>query len=231
MPAGLEIYNDAGIPQTIDFSYNLVLLGSGTVTIGSNATATGTTNSVTLTTRAEPYIVFIKTSGNACITASRVNGFSWFMAQGTTTFQWWAYARGAAVSSAGMQVYNSDGTLRWDLGTRPLVITSLQAPAGAIPYGGEMSAGNVLAGATYAIPSGHAVCYSDPGQFLDLYTGFSGATLQPNMRYWPCISVSGTVLTMNWGRRYANRPPLPAGIVYQTFATKNPSFIITAAAL
>lgn len=231
MPVGLEIWNDAGVPQTIDGAYNLVMVAKGTISVGSNTAATGTEGFHTLTALAHPYMVFIRCTGSgggALIVYTTTNGFQWFMAQSTTSFEWWAFNISSNVSNAGLQVFNADGTLRWDMGMRPLQFSSIQKPSGAAPtHLGVGSTANIWTPQTYTIPSGHPVMLGDQGYNMEIYT--YGAGTVPNARFWPCLKMSGTTLTINWCRRYANIVSLPAGVTYQTNASKNPSFIFTVA--
>lgn len=227
MPVGMKVYNSAGVPQVIDFSRNLVLRNQGTVTVGSNTSATGTTGYVALTPSTLDYLVFISTNGgNAHIEQSTNGGFSWFMAQGTTSFSWWAYSNSTSVSSAGMQVYNSDGSLRWDIGQRPLQFEGVITTGWSPPYEGEFTSSNILVNtATYTVPTGMCYLMSDMGYLLDLYTGYPGYTILPNMRHWPCINNNGTTLRINYGRKYPDRGTLPSGMNYNTYTGKPPNFI------
>lgn len=231
MPAGLEVWNDAGVPQTIDGSYNLVLVDKGTKTVGSNSGATGTQGFHTLPALANQYLVFIRCTGagnGALILFGATNGFQWWMAQNTTSFEWWAFNISSNTSNAGLQVWNADGTLRWDMGMRPLQFSSIQKPSGSTPiHLGVGSTANIWTPQTYTIPSDHPVLLSDTGYNMEIYTGVSGSTLCANARFWPALKMSGTTLTINWCRRYANIAALPSGVSYQTSASKNPSFIFT----
>lgn len=232
MAEGIEVYNSLGVPQVIDLSFNLVLVQQGTLSVGSNTAATGASGSVALPAKGEPYVVFIRCDGgNACILSSTTSGFNWFMPQGTTSFLWWAYARSANTGNVGMQVWNSDGTLRYDVGLRALDISSMQGGGAAPSNSGPATTDNVIINPnTLTIPAGHAVAFSDPGYFMEIYTGVAGATLCPNMRFWPCVNTNGAALKINYGRRYPNITT-PAGVSFQSVATKTPSFVLTTASV
>lgn len=234
MPVGLEVYNDYGQPQTIDGSFNLVLVEKGTVSIGSNTAATGSSGSRALPARDSTYLVFIRCSGNAIVTSMGAAAFGYHMAQGTTSFQYWAYNKGTAGGNAGMQCFNADGSLRWNLGERPLTISSVQRPGGSVPFGGTTSSQSVWAGPAYGIPSGHAVMLSDPGLCGAVYY-VPGYPLTLNMTHYPCINTSaGSSVQLNWCRRRANLTStgsLPSGISQVGQHTQNPAWIVTAPAI
>lgn len=232
MPAGFEVWNDAGIPQTIEGSINWTLIEKGTVSIGSNAAATGTTGSRLLPAKPDTYLVFIRCNGNAALTGMGTDRFGWHMAQGTTSFEYWAYARGAGGGNVGLQVFNADGGLRWDITNRPMQISSVIRPDGGLNNPGPSATINLVTGNAYGIPAGHACLLSDPGLLADVYFIPGGYPLTANMRFYPMINTAeGGIMRMNYARRYANLTASggpPSGSSYVGSHSQNPSWIITA---
>lgn len=229
MGVGIQVFADDGTPQTIDLSYNMVLVATAAVTIGSNSAAVGTAGSVVLASKSEPYLVFIRATGNAAIVSQTTNGFTWHMASGTTSFTYYAYARSANSSKVGLQVFNSDGSMRWHVGDRPLVISALNPTrSGTVTNPGDTPAANVATGSyTYTVPAGCAVLFGQLGAMLNLYAGHPGKTLAPDMRFYPCISLSGTTLTVRYCRRFANRGALPVGVTLNTTYLSSPAILCT----
>lgn len=231
MPVGFEAYNSAGTPQVIEGSLNWTLIEKGTVSVGSNAGATGVTGSRALPARPDNYMVFIRCNGNAAVTGHGTSQFSWHMAQGTTSFEYWAYARGFGGGNVGLQVFDAGGGLIWDITNRPMQITHVFKPTLAPPNPGPSATSNINPGQAYAIPAGSAVLLSDPGLVADVYFITGGYPLTANMRFYPMINTAEAgILRMNYGRRRPNLTggSLPSGVSYVGSHSQNPAWVICA---
>ena len=215
MPQGLEIKNSAGalvVPST--GLKNLVLMGKGIHTIGSNTSATGargTLNTGLPTLSDNRYLIFIRTAGNALILKHDAS-FEWFMAQGTTSFTWYAFSYGNQTAlglNAGIQVYDTDGSLIYEIGRPALrlrLIDTSGAAAGEIAN--YQSTANILESSppsTFTIAANEAVMYSDAGFTSNGMYPFFYQTVMAYLRYMPTICTDNMTLRMRWGRIYPNK--------------------------
>lgn len=232
MPVGLEVYNDGQSPQLINTQgFNFIAITSGTVSVPSNTIATGQTGFVALPAASTPYLVFIRCSGLAHAFGS-TNRFSWVMAQGTTSFQYWVYGRPSASGNVGMQVFNPDGSLQWDCTQRPLQILGIvNKGSGSTPPIGQFDNRNVVTGPGWGgLPTNAAFLMSDYGYSIDVYvyTG-GGNTIRGNMRFYPFISTpDANTLYLHYGRRRNNITSPGSNARYQGWTGNLPSFLIMA---
>lgn len=233
MTVGLEVTNDSGVPVLVN-SHALAFFaaGKGVESIGSNTSPLGQSGSVTLPRQSVPYLVFIRCNNGSTRIGTGIDGFGWNMAQGTTSFEWWAWGRAAPSTNVGMQVYNADGSVQWDMSSRPLRMAGLVDMTGARPpVPSEMSNENILTGDAVNGPGDNlAYLLSDIGMCHDVYAMPSGnPTIRTNMRYMAAISTpSASQLRINFCRRAANRQRSLSGASYQTFASRLPSFVLAA---
>lgn len=233
MTVGLEVVNDNGLPVLVNaHSYVFFASGKNTVSIGSNTDPFGTTGRVTLPAQSVPYLVFIRCNGGSTIITTSVNGFDWTMAQGTTSFEWWAWGRAVPSGNVGMQVFNPDGSIQWDLTNRPLCIVGMVNKAGgAVPSFTEAAVDNVRAGPVFNGPGSNlAYMLSDVGTCYDLYSySGSGGSIRANMRFYPGISTpNASQIQLNYIRRRANRNRPLVGASYSSFLGQLPNFILAA---
>ncbi|MCW2066024.1 MULTISPECIES: hypothetical protein [Stenotrophomonas] len=233
MSVGLEVTNDSGVPVLVNaHSFVFFAIAKGTQAVASNPSVYGVGGYVSLPPQSVPYLVFIRCNGGSAQVASSTNGFSWNMAQGTTSFDWWAWGRATVSGSTGMQVFNPDGSIQWDMSNRPLRIAGLVDKSGAsVPSFTEMSTDNLRQGPLFNGPGENlAYLMSDIGLCHDIYAFHgSGPTLRGNMRYQPFINTpNSSQLRLNYCRRRENRPRSLNGASYQSFAGQLPNFLIAA---
>lgn len=228
----LAMNNSAGVPMTLEFTKNYTLVNQGVVSIASNVGATGTTGRVNLPTYATRSLVFIKCSGLAQIIAVTGNSFDWYMAQGTTSFSWFAFNVGVfGTANAGMQAFNQYGELQWELGLMPLSVQVINLAGLSVGHDGGVGTAATLsptAGGTYSIPSEHAVMLSDLGTYAEIYSPFStNTTIQTDTRYVAALSTSGGTAYVKWGRLH-NNLIRPSGLSLAGTSIIPPKFLITA---
>ncbi|MEN5003578.1 hypothetical protein [Stenotrophomonas indicatrix] len=233
MNVGLEVTNDSGVPVLVNsHAMAFFAAGKGVESIGSNTSPLGQSGSVTLPRQSVPYLVFIRCNNGSTRIGTGTDGFGWNMAQGTTSFEWWAWGRAAPSTNVGMQVYNADGSVQWDMSSRPLRMAGLVDMTGARPpVPSEMSNENILTGDLVNGPGDNlAYLLSDIGMCHDVYAMPSGnPTIRTNMRYMAAISTpTASQLRINFCRRAANRQRSLSGASYQTFASRLPSFVLAA---
>lgn len=214
MPQGLEVRNASGALMIANTGLkNLVYMGKGTVSIGSNTAATGYWGSTNtgLTDTSNAYIFFIRTSGNALI-LKHDRTLSWFMAQGTTSFTWYAFSIGNAVASGinvGLQVNDESGNLIYEIGRPALRLRLIDTSgAAASDINDYQSTGNILEtspASTFTIATNEAVMYSDAGFTLNGMFPFSMQTVMAYLRFMPTICTDSTTLRMRWGRMFPNK--------------------------
>jgi len=233
MTVGLEVTNDSGVPVLVNsHAMAFFAAGKGVESIGSNTSPLGQSGSVTLPRQSVPYLVFIRCNNGSTRIGTGTDGFGWNMAQGTTSFEWWAWGRAAPSTNVGMQVYNADGSVQWDMSSRPLRMAGLVDMTGARPpVPNEMSNENILTGDLVNGPGDNlAYLLSDIGMCHDVYAMPSGnPTIRTNMRYMAAISTpTASQLRINFCRRAANRQRSLSGASYQTFASRLPSFVLAA---
>jgi len=233
MTVGLEVTNDSGVPVLVNsHAMAFFAAGKGVESIGSNTSPLGQSGSVTLPRQSVPYLVFIRCNNGSTRIGTGTDGFGWNMAQGTTSFEWWAWGRAAPSTNVGMQVYNADGSVQWDMSSRPLRMAGLVDMTGARPpVPSEMSNENILTGDLVNGPGDNlAYLLSDIGMCHDVYAMPSGnPTIRTNMRYMAAISTpTASQLRINFCRRAANRQRSLSGASYQTFASRLPSFVLAA---
>lgn len=231
MTVGLEVTNDSGVPVLVNsHAMAFFAAGKGVESIGSNTSPLGQSGSVTLPRQSVPYLVFIRCNNGSTRIGTGTDGFGWNMAQGTTSFEWWAWGRAAPSTNVGMQVYNADGSVQWDMSSRPLRMAGLVDMTGARPpVPSEMSNENILTGDLVNGPGDNlAYLLSDIGMCHDVYAMPSGnPTIRTNMRYMAAISTpTASQLRINFCRRAANRQRSLSGASYQTFASRLPSFVL-----
>lgn len=233
MTVGLEVTNDSGVPVLVNsHAMAFFAAGKGVESIGSNTSPLGQSGSVTLPRQSVPYLVFIRCNNGSTRIGTGTDGFGWNMAQGTTSFEWWAWGRAAPSTNVGMQVYNANGSVQWDMSSRPLRMAGLVDMTGARPpLPSEMSNENILTGDLVNGPGDNlAYLLSDIGMCHDVYAMPSGnPTIRTNMRYMAAISTpTASQLRINFCRRAANRQRSLSGASYQTFASRLPSFVLAA---
>lgn len=233
MTVGLEVTNDSGVPVLVNArALAFFAAGKGVETIGSNTSPLGQNGSVSLPAQSVPYLVFIRCNGGSTRISAGTAGFGWNMAQGTTSFEWWAWGHAVPSNNTGMQVYNADGSLQWDMSSRPLRMAGLVDTTGARPpLPSETSNENILTGDLINGPGDNlAYLLSDIGLCHDVYAMPSGnPTIRTNMRYSAAISTpNASQMRVNFTRRAANRQRALSGASYQTFASRLPSFVLAA---
>ncbi|WMJ71323.1 hypothetical protein [Stenotrophomonas sp. 24(2023)] len=233
MSVGLEVINDSGVPVLVNaHAFAFFAAGKGVQSIGSNTSPLGESGSVSLPQQSVPYLVFIRCNGGSTRISSGNAGFSWNMAQGTTSFEWWAWGRAVPSNRVGMQVVNADGSLQWDMSSRPLRMAGLVNMSGArAPIPSETSNDNILVGDLVNGPGNNlAYLLSDVGLCHDVYAVQGGGpTIRTNMRYMAAISTpTASHLRVNFCRRAANRQRSLSGASYQTFASRLPSYVLAA---
>ncbi|MCU1118289.1 hypothetical protein ACSLC0_12395 [Stenotrophomonas muris] len=233
MSVGLEVTNDSGVPVLVNaHSFVFFSIAKGTQSIATNTSAYGASGFVSLPAQSVPYLVFIRCNGGSAQVMSALNGFYWSMGQGTTSFEWWAWGRAVNSGSTGMQVYNADGSIQWDMSNRPLRIAGLvDKSGGSVPGFTEMSTENVRQGPLFNGPGENlAYLMSDIGLCHDIYAYYgSGPTIRGNMRYQPYINTpNASQVRLNYCRRRENRQRSLSGASYQSFTGQLPNFLIAA---
>ena len=237
MPVGLEVFNEAGVRQHLNFARNVMYVTKGTVTRPSNKGALGYRNTVTgLPVASQPYLIFIRcNNGNACVTSSTNSSFSYFLAQGTTSFQWWAFnvgrPAGIAAPSVGLEVFDEAGNLLWEVGRPALRLRFLNTKGAAVPNVGFTGTPNILSASplpTFAIAANEAVLYTDHGFIMHGVYPCVNQTVQAHCRYLPCISTPTGRLILRWGRIAADLS-LPSGMSFQNIGQPyNPQVALVA---
>lgn len=145
---------------------------------------------------------------------------------------WYAFNSGMIVGgNVGMQVYAPNGSLQWELGAPPMVLSFLDTSGTVVPYDNATGTGNLYTpttGGSYTIPSNCAVLYNQLGSFIDVYFPFTGSrTVQSDTRFVSTISTNGTNLQMRWGRMYPNFTR-PAGLNQTFYANFPPDMALLA---
>lgn len=232
MAAGIEIYNDYGVPQLLnDRGINLVYVTHGTMSVGSNTGAAGVAGNVGLNSSPYPYIVFIRCNSGSAYAFGSTAGWSWHMSQGTTSFQYWIYGRPSAAGNCGFQVWNADGTMQWDASQRPLNMYGAVNMAGATApsVGSETNTANNIGTLTFNGWNNAAYCMSDMGPALDIYTYMGGGnTIRANMRFCAHISTpNATQVQLVYTRVRSNRSnSLGSNTSSSSSRSQLPSFLI-----
>lgn len=232
MAAGIEIYNDYGVPQLLnDRGINLVYVTHGTMSVGSNTSASGVGGRVSLPTAPYPYIVFIRCNSGSAYAFGSTQSWFWHMSQGTTSFQYWVYGRPTASGNCGFQVWNADGTMQWDASQRPLNMYGLVNMDGAVPpqQNSETSTTNNLGTLTFNGWNNAAYCMSNMAPVLDIYTYTGGGNvIRANMRYAAHISTpNATQVQLVYTRVASNRSnSLGSNTSSSAFRSSLPSFLL-----
>lgn len=232
MPVGLEVTNESGIPQIINLrSFQMFAITKGTYQVLENNNPSGMSGTISLPNQALPYLVFIRCSQTGASAFASNTGFVWRMAQGTTSFDWWAWGQVPVPGNSGMQVFNADGTIQWDMSNRPLKMLPIDKGSAAGPSFTELSPENTWNGPHLNSPKDNlAYLLSDLGRCHDIYAySGSGSTIRANMRYQPMISTpTSNGVNINYARVRENRRNSLSGASYQSFSSTLPQYILAA---
>lgn len=203
----------------------------GRYEVSSNTDPSGMSGFISLPTQVLPYLVFVRCSQTGANAFAANNGFSWRMAQGTTAFDWWAWGQVPSPGNSGMQVFNADGTIQWDMSNRPLKMLPISMAGASSPSFSELSTENTWAGSHLTSPEDNlAYLLSDLGRCHDIYAySGSGSTVRANMRYQPMISTpTSNGVNINYGRVRPNRANSLSGASYQSFSSVLPQYVLAA---
>ncbi len=171
--AGLQVFNDNG-SILIDQNYvNLALRGKGTVAIGTNAANGGYLGTELFgITLGQPPLIAIRSSGFVSIADVGLDRFSYHLAKGVETFDYWFFGP-PPVSTAryGLQVFDDSGKLVFDsnLGyVRMMQFINTQNTGMIYPDSGGVSS---LFQYPITNAANAAFVFADPGYCMQLLTG------------------------------------------------------------
>ena len=130
MPAGLKIYNDAGIIQIDDAYQNYFVVRSGSLTTDDKGLA-----DLWIDWNG-PIIVATSSPNGSCCAPQDLQGTNWKYTVGSAipydTVKWFAYSLPQNVPfQGGLRIYREDGSIAFDSNQRPLDISyffNLDAP-------------------------------------------------------------------------------------------------------
>lgn len=130
MPAGLKIYNDAGIIQIDDAYQNYFVVRSGSLTTNGDGVA-----DLWIDWNG-PIIVATSSPNGSCCAVQDRQGTNWLYRVGSAvpndTVRWFAYSLPQNTPFAGgLRIYREDGSIAFDSNQRPLDISyffNLNAP-------------------------------------------------------------------------------------------------------
>ena len=130
MPAGLKIYNDAGIIQIDDAYQNFFIVRSGSLTTNGDGVA-----DLWIDWNG-PIIVATSSPNGSCCAVQDRQGTNWLYRVGSAvpndTVRWFAYSLPQNTPFAGgLRIYREDGSIAFDSNQRPLDISyffNLNAP-------------------------------------------------------------------------------------------------------
>ena len=151
---------------------NLVLVKKGTFIATSNAGAAGSYGFVNWDNpRGGQSIVFLRGASFATITSAGPNGFNWFMPNGSTSCDYYAFVPVIqSYGNIGLQLFDSNGRLTYDAAQRPLRIRQMIRAGGSMFWPDAGGTGSIYPFAL-ASPSTAAIAFSDPGMYAQYLTG------------------------------------------------------------
>ena len=226
MTVGYEVLNDSG-SILLDANYpNLALVARGTVNIAPNTYAGGTYGTVSVPATGMP-LVFLRSAGFAAVADARPGSFTYFMATGVTTLDYWAFAPPQDVGARfGMQVYTDRGSLAFDAAQRYLRIAGVVQTGKALNFNDTGGVGEI---ASFGLPGNlPAVCFVDAGFQFQALTGngvSGGLTFRTVARC--AMRVAGNTLQLAHVQSIGSMT-LPSDVHVNTRTASTPSAVIVA---
>lgn len=198
MPAGLQIYNDAGFIQIDDSYKNCAFISKGTATTDLDIDSTEPTSGVILsfTGRTNPMIAFRSSNLLSCIYLNKSgNTYNWYVyvnAPLGTTFTWYLFDDPVASGvNSGLQVFTASGVLTFESGQRY---------ARVIDFIKDFKYGDGSPSYTYDSAKSYAFCFASPGLSVQRIPPGPGGTPPQRLYRWAqgARSITGGLAQGTW---------------------------------
>jgi hypothetical protein len=227
MGVGFEVITDAG-SILLDATYpNLALIAQGTVNVGTNTAAGGVFGTIAVPATGQP-MVFVRSAGFVAILNVDNGTFSYQLAQGVTTFDYWVFGPPQSIATNyGMQVFDAAGRLCFDAAQKYMRVNgAIAMNQQGMTFNDTGGVGSLL---SYALMgSTPAICLADPGYQFQILTGspVSGGTQYRTIGRCGARINGGSLEIAYFQSR--NDLSLPAGVTVNTRSAVSPQMAIIA---